>query len=129
MQVSFSAAQIAEITQPRAQRGATPEMVRGLAGLADAEPGDLTFLSTTKYKSEVAGTRASVVLLPTGFAGEPKPQQLFLLVDNPSVALARICARIEQSLWPKPTPGKHASACIAPSAKIAASATIGPLCV
>src|SRR4051812_15597256 len=119
MQVSFSAAEIAEITQPKGQRGTTPERIRGLAGLADAEPGDLTFLSTAKYKSDVATTRASVVLLPADFAGEPQPRQLFLLVDNPSVALARICARIEQSLWPKPAPGKHASACIAPGAKIA----------
>jgi UDP-3-O-[3-hydroxymyristoyl] glucosamine N-acyltransferase len=45
------------------------------------------------------------------------------------MALARICARIEQSLWPKPAPGIHPSAIIAAGARIAASATIGPLCV
>jgi UDP-3-O-[3-hydroxymyristoyl] glucosamine N-acyltransferase len=128
MQVSFSAADIAAITQPKAIRGATTETIRGLAGLADAGPGDLSFLGNAKYKSEVAGTRASVVLLPAGFPGEPQPNQSYLLVDNPSVALARICARIEQTLWPKPAPGVHPAAYVAPGATVAATATIGPLC-
>jgi len=70
-----------------------------------------------------------VVLLPLDYAGEPAPDQLFLLVEKPSVALARLCARIEQALWPKPAPGVHPTAFVAPDARVAASATIGPLCV
>ncbi len=129
MQVSFTPADIVALTSPRATRGATTETLRGLAALAAAAPGDLSFLGNPKYKAEVATTRASLVLLPADFAGEPKPGQLFLLVENPSVALARICARIEQSLWPKPDPGIHPTAFVAAGAKIAASATVGPLCV
>ncbi len=129
MQVSFSAADIAAITQPKGTRGATQESVRGLAGLAEAQPGDLSFLGNAKYKPGVASSRASVLLLPSDYRGEPQPGQLYLLVDNPSVALARVCARIEQRLWPKPAPGIHPSAVVAPTAKIAASASIGPLCV
>jgi UDP-3-O-[3-hydroxymyristoyl] glucosamine N-acyltransferase len=129
MQVSFSAAEIAAITQSKASRGQTSETVRGLAGLAEAGPGDLTFLGNARYKGEVAGTRASVVLLPADFDGEPQPGQLFLLVDNPSVALARVCGRIEQNLWPRPLPGVHGTAAVAAGARVAASATVGPLCV
>lgn len=129
MQVSFTSEDIATIVQPKGSRGSTTEPVRGLAALADAKAGDLSFLGNAKYKSEVALTRASVVLLPADFAGEPRPGQLFLLVDNPSVALARICARIEQALWPKPSPGVHPSAFVAAGAQVAPSATIGPLCV
>jgi UDP-3-O-[3-hydroxymyristoyl] glucosamine N-acyltransferase len=129
MQVSFTAADVADIAQPKSTRGQTTETIRGLASLADASPGDLSFLGNTKYKAEVDATRASVVLLPPDFAGEPKPNQLFLLVDNPSVALARVCTRIEQTLWPTPAPGVHPSASIAPGAKVARTATIGPLCV
>ncbi|HUR59155.1 MAG TPA: UDP-3-O-(3-hydroxymyristoyl)glucosamine N-acyltransferase [Opitutaceae bacterium] len=129
MQVSFTAADIAEITQPKSTRGTTTETIRGLASLADASAGDLSFLGNAKYKADVDATRASVVLLPRKFAGEPKPNQLFLLVENPSVALARLCARIEQSLWPTPAPGVHPSASIAAGAKVARTATIGPLCV
>lgn len=54
---------------------------------------------------------------------------IFFLVENPSVALARVCARIEQVLWPKPRPGVHATAAVDPAARIAATATVGPLCV
>ena len=129
MQVSFTAAEIAAITQPQATRGTTGETVRGLAALADAAAGDLSFLGNPKYKSAVAATHASVVLLPADFVGEPAPGQLYLLVENPSVALARVCARIEQSLWPKPAPGVHPTASVAAGARVAATATVGPLCV
>ena len=129
MQVSFTSEDIAAIVQPRDRRGSTMETIRGLAALSEAVPGDLSFLGNAKYKPEVGVTRASVVLLPADFAGEPQPGQLFLLVDNPSVALARVCARIEQGLWPKPSPGVHPSACVAADAQIPPTATVGPLCV
>ena len=129
MQVQFSAAEIAAIVSPKSVRGATTAIVRGLAGLSDAAPGDLSFLGNAKYKSEVAGSRASVLLLPVDFPGEPAANQLFLLVDHPSVALAQVCSRIEQALWPKPAPGIHPSAVVAPDAEVAPTATVGPLCV
>jgi UDP-3-O-[3-hydroxymyristoyl] glucosamine N-acyltransferase len=129
MQVQFTAAEIEAITQPKAKRGATTVSIRGLSALVGAGAGDLSFLGNPKYKPEVAATSASIVLLPPDFAGEPKADQLFLLVENPSAALAKICARIEQALWPKPAPGIHASASVAPGARVAASATVGPLCV
>jgi UDP-3-O-[3-hydroxymyristoyl] glucosamine N-acyltransferase len=129
MQVQFTAEEIAAIVRPKASRGATSEVIRGLASLTDAGPGELSFLGNSKYKTEVANTRASVVLLPADFAGAPAANQLYLLVDSPSVALAQVCARIEQALWPKPAAGVHASAVIAEGAHVAASATIGPLCV
>jgi UDP-3-O-[3-hydroxymyristoyl] glucosamine N-acyltransferase len=100
-----------------------------VSALGPATAGDLTFLGNPKYKSEVRATKASIVLLPTDHKGEPRDNQLFLLVDNPSVVLARVCSRIEQSLWPRPAAGIHPSACISPNARIAGSATIGPLCV
>ena len=129
MQVSFSAADLAEITQSKNSRGSTTETVRGLASLAEAKAGDLSFLGNAKYKPEVNRTLASVVLLPADYAGEPQPNQLYLLVDNPLVALARICKRIELTLWPKPAPGIHPSAVVASEVRIAPTATIGPLCV
>jgi len=129
MQVSFSPAEIQTIVRPREIRGASTDTINGIAALRSAQPGELTFLGNAKYKAEVATTRASVVLLPRDFAGEPAAGQLFLLVDNPSVALAQVCARIEQLLWPKAAPGVHPSAVIAPTARVAETATIGPLCV
>lgn len=129
MQLAFSAADIAAIVQPLSIKGATDATVRGIASLGSARAGDLSFLGNPKYKTEVAATAASVVLLPPDYAGEPAPGQQFLFVEKPSVAVARLCARIEQLLWPKPAAGIHPSAVIAPGVQIAASATVGPLCV
>jgi len=129
MQFSLSASEIIEITKPASSRGATVETVRGIASLKTAKLGDLSFLGNPKYKPEVAATEASIVLLPLDFVGEPKPNQLFLLLEKPSLGLAQLCTRLEQILWPKPAPGIHPSAIIEPGAQIATSATIGPLSV
>jgi UDP-3-O-[3-hydroxymyristoyl] glucosamine N-acyltransferase len=129
MQLAFSAAEIAAIVQPLSVKGSTTATVRGIASLGSARAGDLSFLGNPKYKPEVATTAASIVLLPADYAGEPAAGQQFLVVEKPSVALARLCARIEQLLWPKPIPGIHPTAVIAPGAQVAASATVGPLCV
>jgi UDP-3-O-[3-hydroxymyristoyl] glucosamine N-acyltransferase len=129
MEVTFSADEIIAFVQPRETRGGTSEIVRGISSLSAAAPGDLSFLGNAKYKNEVASTRASVVLLPADFGGQPQANQMFLMVDNPSVALARICARIEQMLWPKPAPGIHPTAVVAATARVAATATVGPFCV
>jgi UDP-3-O-[3-hydroxymyristoyl] glucosamine N-acyltransferase len=129
MQVSFTSTEIAAIVEPAQVRGATGETIRRIAALTAAGAGDLSFLGNAKYKGDVAGTRASVVLLPRDYDGSPRAGQVFLLVENPSAALARICARIEKNLWPTPAPGVHPTAFVAPGAKIAATATLGPLCV
>jgi UDP-3-O-[3-hydroxymyristoyl] glucosamine N-acyltransferase len=129
MQLSLSLEEVAAIVQAAETRGSTDRKVTGLAALDTAIAGDLSFLGNPKYKAQVASTAATVVLLPKDFAGEPKPGQAFLLLDKPSVGLARLCARLEQSLWPKPVPGIHPMAIVAADAKISPSATIGPFCV
>ena len=129
MKVSFTQAEVAAIAQPARTSGATTEEIRGIASLAAARPGDLTFLGNLRYKAEVASTRASIVLLPLDFKGEPGPNQVHMRVDNPSVALARLCSRLEQALWPRPAAGIHPSAVVSPAASVSSSATVGPLCV
>ncbi|MEI6861200.1 MAG: LpxD N-terminal domain-containing protein, partial [Verrucomicrobiota bacterium] len=129
MHVAFSAAEIAAIVRPLSSKGATTATICGLAALRGAGPGELSFLGNAKYKADVAVSAASVILLPADCPVEPGPNQLFLMVENPSVALARVCARLEQALWPRPAPGVHPSAVVAPGARVAPTATVGPLCV
>jgi UDP-3-O-[3-hydroxymyristoyl] glucosamine N-acyltransferase len=130
MTLAFSAADLIALLSPRATRGSTTASIANIAALKDAQPGDLSFLGNPKYKPEVAATRASIVLLPADFEGEPAtPDQLWLLVENPSAALATLCARVEAALWPRPAPGIHPTAVIDPAARIDPAATIGPLCV
>jgi len=129
MQLTFSPDEILRIVEPRGTRGATDTAITSIASLEAAASGDLSFLGNPKYRTQVAESKASMILLPADYAGEPHPGQLFVLVDNPSAALAKLCARIEQSLWPKPAPGIHPSASVSPAACVAPSATVGPLCV
>jgi UDP-3-O-[3-hydroxymyristoyl] glucosamine N-acyltransferase len=129
MQVAYRPEDIAAIVSPTRTAGETRETIRDIASLKSARPGDLSFLGNPKYRSEVAATQASLVLVPPDFTGEPQANQVFFWVDKPSVALAHLCLRIEQSLWPKPAPGIHPTAYVAPGAEISPLATVGPLCV
>jgi len=129
MQLAFSAADIAAIVQPLSSKGSTVETIRDIAALGAAKAGDLSFLGNPKYKTEVATTAASLVLLPKDYVGEPASGQQFLFVEKPSVALALVCTRVERLLWPKPAAGIHPTAAVAAGAQVAASATIGPFCV
>jgi UDP-3-O-[3-hydroxymyristoyl] glucosamine N-acyltransferase len=129
MQVAFSPADIAAITGAQRLAGATSRTITDIASLESAQPGDLSFLGNAKYKPQVAKSRASALLLPLDYADEPAADQVFIFVENPSVALAKLCARIEQALWPKLPPGVHPSAVVAPTAKVDPTAHVGPLCV
>jgi UDP-3-O-[3-hydroxymyristoyl] glucosamine N-acyltransferase len=129
MQFAYTPDEIIGIVKPSRTAGATLSHVRDIASLAEAGDGDLSFLGNPKYKSSVASTRASVVLLPADYSGEPRAGQLYVFVENPSAALAVVCSRIEQTLWPRPVPGIHPSAQVAAGAHIAPTASVGPLCV
>jgi UDP-3-O-[3-hydroxymyristoyl] glucosamine N-acyltransferase len=129
MQVAYTPEEIAALVGAQRTAGRTTQRVTDIASLTAARPGDLSFLGNAKYRAQVADSAASVLLLPLDYAGEPKADQVHLYVENPSVALARLCARIEQALWPKPAPGIHPSAVVDPAAAVDATAHVGPLCV
>jgi UDP-3-O-[3-hydroxymyristoyl] glucosamine N-acyltransferase len=129
MQVSFTSDDIIRLVQPKQTRGSTGDRITGIAPLAAAQPGELSFLGSPKFRAEAAVSHASLLLLPLDYTGEPKPGQLYLLVENPSAALDRICLYLEQLLWPKPNPGIHPTAVVDAAAVVGAGVTIGPLCV
>lgn len=129
MQVAYTTAEIAAFIGAQRTTGATKQKIRDIASLTAAGQGDLSFLGNAKYRPQVAASTATALLLPLDYTGEPKPDQVYLFVENPSVALAKVCARIEQALWPKPPPGIHPRAVVEPTAKVDATAHIGPLCV
>ncbi len=129
MQVAYTPAEIAAIVGAPRTAGTTTDLIRDIASLTAARAGDLSFLGNAKYRAQVAASTATALLLPLDYTGEPQPGQVFLFVENPSVALAKVCARIEAALWPKPTPGVHRSVIVAPTARVDATAHVGPLCV
>ena len=130
MEMNFSLSRILEILGEDALCvGNYDGAVRGIAPLSTAGQGDLSFLGNPKYRSEVADSAASVLLIPHDLELEPKDGQLFIKLTNPSFALALICRDIEMQLYPVSEPGIHPSAVVDETAEISSEATIGPLCV
>ena len=129
MSPTFSAAQVIEIVQPVRSVGATEAVISRIAPLEAAARGDLSFLGNPKYRADVPRSQASVLLLPTDYPGSPPDGQLWLLMDNPSVGLTRLCRHLERLLWPMPAPGVHPSAVVAPEVTLPPDVHVGPLCV
>tara|TARA_B110000093_G_scaffold40118_1_gene42439 strand:- start:4874 stop:5932 length:1059 start_codon:yes stop_codon:yes gene_type:complete len=102
--------------------------ITGIASLAEAMAGDLSFLGNSKYRDAVASSAASVLLLPRDYAQTPKSGQLHIKLDNPSHALALLCRDMEKSLQPLPAPGVHPTAFIDVDAIVSPAASIGPFC-
>lgn len=130
MEINYTLEQLTSLVGQHQSEGALQEQnITGIATLTEAQPGDLSFLGNKKYKRQVPDSKASIILLPEDFEGSPAPSQVFIRVANPSLALARICADIEQSLWPKPDPGIHPTAYVHETAVVHPTATVGALCV
>ncbi|WOO41188.1 UDP-3-O-(3-hydroxymyristoyl)glucosamine N-acyltransferase [Rubellicoccus peritrichatus] len=129
MRFSFSIEKLVDIIGSAEVEGSTNQEITDIASLSNAKAGDLSFLGNKKYTREVPESAASVILLPNTYEGSPSENQVFLRLENPSLALAKLCEEIEKLLMPKPATGIHASATVSDSATVDPTATIGPGCV
>ncbi len=103
-----------------------PELrVSHVATLAEAEAGSLSFLADSRHRRQLPAARATAVVVgPNDAAACPGaaligPQPASFFCANRRVAAS-------ESRAPA---GIHASAIVASGARIAASASVGPLCV
>jgi UDP-3-O-[3-hydroxymyristoyl] glucosamine N-acyltransferase len=106
-------------------RGESSLTIRRVATLSRADAGSLSFFTNSKYRKQPESTAATAVLLaPTDLAMCPVAA---LIDSNPYLAYARIATL----MYPQPphAPGIHATAVVAGTARIAPSASIGPLSV
>ncbi len=100
-----------------------PEIeIRGVAGMERAAAGDLTFLANPKYAPKVKNTAASAIL-----ATEPIAAIATVVSANPYLDFARALALFYQP--PKPPPGVHPLAWVAPDATLGENCSIGPFAV
>ncbi|MEB1529637.1 UDP-3-O-(3-hydroxymyristoyl)glucosamine N-acyltransferase [Xanthomonas sp. WHRI 7945] len=95
--------------------------VHGVATLAHAGPGQLSFLANPRYRAQLADSTAAVVVLRADDA-EAAPGTA-LIARDPYVAFAKIAALFDVA--PARPPGIHPSASIDPSAQVSPSAHIG----
>jgi len=98
------------------------EVIR-VAGLDEAGPGDLSFVSNPRYAPRLASTRASAVIVSPDLA-TPLPS---LLSRNPYLSYAKAAALLHPQ--PAPAPGVHPSAQVDPSAALGAGVHVGALAV
>ncbi len=106
-------------------RGEPDAKVSRVATLSHADRGSVSFLANPRYRRQMQSTRATAVLVTAEHAADCP---VAALIDpNPYLAYARIA----QLLHPPAAfaAGVHPSAVVAPGARIAASAGVGPLAV
>lgn len=100
--------------------------VRSVAGIRYAQPGDLTFVSQSRYAADAATTKASVILVARDWSHPSNA--VIIRVDKPEAAFTQVAQ------WFAPPdvvypPGIHPTAIIASGATIGERAHIGPYCV
>ncbi|HEX9365986.1 MAG TPA: UDP-3-O-(3-hydroxymyristoyl)glucosamine N-acyltransferase [Vicinamibacterales bacterium] len=95
--------------------------IRRVAGIEQAQSGDLTFFVNPTYGAHLRATRASAVILGDGAEAAPCAM---LRAANPYLVFARAV----ELLFPRPAaiPGIHRLADVAPTATLAPDASIGP---
>ena len=98
--------------------------IRGVAGMEHAAAGELTFLANPKYAPKVRHTKASAILVSDAVQHLPIAS---LVSENPYFDFARALALFYQP--PRPAPGIHPLAWIAPSASIGENCSVGPFAV
>ena len=96
--------------------------VTGLGSLVNAKAGDLTHLSSRAYRRFLPHTAATAVILKSEDLAQCPTHAL--VVNNPYLGFARVSLLFADQ--PALSSGVHASAVVAPSARIGAEVSIGP---
>ncbi len=105
-----------------ALEGDPDHTVRGVAGLDEAGPEDLTFLARPAYARALARTRAACAVV--GKDVREAPCALIRTAD-PDLAFARAVAFMAPPLA-RPDPGVHPTAVVAADARLGADVAVGP---
>ncbi|MGH7321769.1 MAG: UDP-3-O-(3-hydroxymyristoyl)glucosamine N-acyltransferase [Candidatus Rokuibacteriota bacterium] len=93
--------------------------IRGIASLEDAAAGDLSFVTGRQYVGQAEASRAAAFIVPPELDLPGRP---LIRVARPYLAVAALL----REFHPEPTlaAGIHATAVIAPSARVAPDATV-----
>lgn len=114
--------------EPGGEAGGIPEIaeveITGVAGIEEAGPHQLTFVSNPKYALLAKTTRAGAILVEPDFAAVPIPT---LRLANPYLAFARALELFYRA--PVYAPGIHPTAVVHPSAVLGGGVHVGPYVV
>jgi UDP-3-O-[3-hydroxymyristoyl] glucosamine N-acyltransferase len=110
-----------------ALEGPADLVIRGVAGIREAQAGEITFVANPRYAPDAAGTKASAILVRRDWA-KPASAAAIIKVDNPDDAFAEV-ARWFAPAPPPAYPGVHPSAVVDPGARLGDGVSVGPFCV
>lgn len=102
-------------------RGDAATMITGIASLATAQAGQLSFLANRKYRSQLAACRAGAVLLDAASAVDYPGDAI--VVGDPYLAFARASGLFANA--PEPSGEVHPRACIDPTATLGEGVSVG----
>lgn len=117
--------------ETNAERGTEQAPITGVAGLAEAGPNDLSFITDRRWLAAAQASRAGAILAPPAIQPwrrePPLPPLAWLVVPRPDLAMAR-AVELLRPAW-RPAPGVHPSASIDPSAVLGRDCHIGAFAV
>lgn len=118
MSIRYSLGEIVEILG--GELLGNDEAITGVASLSNAQPGQISFLTDSKYRSLLSSTRASAVIV--GAKQRDATDLPRIATENPYAYFARVAALFNPH--PIPAEGIAASAVVDATANIPASCTI-----
>lgn len=116
----FTASQLAELVGGTL-RGESNAIISGIGDLAEAGPSDASWLTSEKYASKLAGSRAGVVLGPMSLGPAPMPVILCERVERAVAQLLGAFAPPES----RPEVGVHPTAVVHPTVQLGNQVAIG----
>lgn len=93
-----------------------------VASVANAQAGDITFITDSKYREELKTSKASAVILAE--ENRSHTDLPCIVTDNPYAYFARLLALLNPKQ--EPVKGIHPSAVVTQTARVPASCSIGP---
>ena len=115
---------IATVLNARLDNASPETEITGVAGIENAAPGQLPFVSNPKYNAAARITKASAVIVSENF---PAINTAMLRSGNPYLAWAKAIELFYRP--PAYAPGIHPTAVVHPKAKLGKKAHLGPYVV
>jgi UDP-3-O-[3-hydroxymyristoyl] glucosamine N-acyltransferase len=112
----------------RVEAGGDPERrFDAVAPLAEAGPGEVSFIAERRYLDALRATGAGAVILQPAFAGAVPTGAVSILTEAPQLAFARVAALFHPP--PPPRPGVHPTAVVGEGATVGEGTEIGAYAV
>ncbi len=99
-------------------------VIHGVAGIREAQPGEITFVANSRYEEFVGATRASALLAGPGL----KADIALIRTDNPYFAFFKVLNLFAGDAAARYARGVHPSAVVEKDATLGHDVSIGPFC-